>query len=389
MHLKKLEIKKENLNFIQQVVDIWKNSLRTKEWFPNKNHICNGLRCSIINIPFSVYKDHICFSFFLKQPCTKNHNINTFIITIYDLHICEETGNYHICGLDECNEDTIENKDGSLICPITGLETGGIRICSPLVYIVEKPVLTRYTILDKLRENPESDFLNDLDDPLRSVSLMAKTDTPQIEPYLAYARRIIYQLLFSMKKNNIDLKTITNAKKSAKKQIDKYVKKCKNSGKPIFVNIFSTIVENENRNVEVANYYISNRIEQWKYIISYSRRCVAFWVMIKQKTGISLNYKEFVIAAFYLMKTGIIVNEIKILNPDLFLEKYLLETKNLSIFNLTTPTNMKKQIINAINKKIIKEYINPLDFKIDLIDIYSVSLNIFKPLPKSIINLIS
>jgi hypothetical protein len=148
IHQREASSNKEILEIFEAVVDTWKSEIY-RNWIPisHADHFCSvavsgttaANYCILDNVIFTLYKtkdgkNHAC----IKDYCTGDALEDLFmhhrkVKTYNDIYVCTYSGKPHYCNdfcsiCNQCNSEiakiygkSIYNKDGTMVCPLTGI----------------------------------------------------------------------------------------------------------------------------------------------------------------------------------------------------------------------------------------------------------------------------
>ncbi len=284
---------------------------------------------------YSIGKDkvHLCTKWCNAHP--KWCNNKNLVTTINDIFINNKTKCFHVCS-ENCNGKKMYN-DGVSTCTISGL---------------------RYTStawVNSFRSNHEYH---------RTSNTTVRVEQEHLQTIAAHT---IERLLFSTKRKEWEIKRQFDTLKEIKKKWVKYQRKCEKKHKIVDALLMIHMAFDIKKRKLNRSYKIPDMETQKIIIEFYTTRVSIIWQKLKNLTNFSTlgkkttNNESFITAVLYIMRKGVTMNDVTIINKDLYLAAALPEANSIDTWsiNKTHFTTCKNMIYAALRDALTKHYISP------------------------------
>jgi hypothetical protein len=215
-------------------------------------------------------------------------------------------------------------------------------------------------------------------------------------PYIKYlmSATVCVAILFSRERYVIDMRSADNSLRLANREVYKHHRANKSADA---VTLF-VVQTHALRHRSVSHYLDLPADERKMFTLSYARRCVALWYLIRTRTkrGESdpnlFPIAEFVVAAMYIFANGIYLPpEVtrgageQLLDKDPILERCMPRYNIIDRlgYNRDAVTGVKKEIIQAIIGAVRDENVDPKSLRPSSVAPDNLDEEIFRPLRKS------
>lgn len=318
-----------------------------------KPHVCTKKCCSRqINVHIH---EHQC-AYHIRWSGNNQSwmNRSTFRRALQYVYVCESTGTVHHC-TENCQLEPIANDDHTLVCPISGVQWNNEAEVVRSWKLTSKCVPT--ILADKRDPNMYS---RGSDGAVQTQTLNIKTEECKRE-----VKKFLELFVTSHARKTQELEKYKQNYSSAIKMANKFIKHSKKKGflnactlqniittetyaKPIFLRVMRFYIEKLDALAEAISPLILN-----------------IWNLVVVPRQISFNF--FVPAVLFLLKRGIAVDSVVLVEKNHLLDKILPSANTLMDFNVNKSTftatkNTIRSSIRALLKKYslaeIKEMIN-------------------------------
>lgn len=363
-----------------RLTDMIRHKLPSAQWKPDHELECCCETCSISPLVVVHYSgiNHLCAELPGRRLCDDPTNQKTHSgQTKKDLKtyfLCETTGVVHQCGEGCRASKYITNHDNEYVCPISGLVLGvemkgewwqekgkqpDISSDEPepdkdMLEVLNPTYVTRksYDAQGNLKITKEHAYK----DVVVTHHLHYHT-TPYEKMYGHYLKRcktILWLLIYSAKRQQIERQKLNNSYTNMQKGLDKYIRSCEKGGNIKEYHFIRVLLrQNMKAKADIPVWLPPLRIME-ALLFHYSRIIVKFFWMILEKTPFGrtchtqLPFDYFVLATIKIMKTrGLIVRGITILPKDHYLAAQIPDSGSLVHFNIKVSFITKTQ--NHIN----------------------------------------
>lgn len=359
---------------------IRRNSPYGAQWNPEHEISCSCETCSISSLVVLHYVNtkHLCAEVHSHKLCEtpqdpKVHaGPNKRDAKTY--YLCETTGNVHQCG-ESCRASKyLTNHDNEYVCPISGLVLG---VEMKGEWWTEKDKQQDFSSDELEPDRDMQEALNpsyttkkvyDEKGGVKEVKEHIHKDvavthhlhyhsTPfekMFGYYLMRCKNILWLLIYSAKRQQIEKQKLSNSYTNMQKALDKYVRSCEKGGNLKEYHFIRILLrQNMKAKADIPVWVPPLRIME-SLLFHYSRIIVKFFWIILEKTPFGrtchtqLPFDYFVLATIKIMKTrGLIVRGVTILPKDYYLAAQIPDSGSLGHFNIKVSFITKTQ--NNIN----------------------------------------
>ena len=321
-------------------------------------HVCNLNRCKIVNLDIEIHKKDSTYgvrSRYLPAPpfsCTKD----TFVEKVYSIYLCEHSGKIHYCH-SNCDGERILNDHDCMVCCISGIQyqsesVRSWKITSRCVASVSVNKLDPYK------------YSRDKEGRVR----LSGVHNVKITQCILIAREIMHLLLFSPRRFANEGRKSNEVIERSKKIVNKYRRHCeRNKITKNYMHMITMYIANKQKRPNSLHIIQKTKREIDEIIKTYTARLIGYWKMILYKTELGQTmssmfpFKTFVPAALYLLKEGVQMNGVFIMEKSRFLESALPETNTLDAYNISKPafTQSRNKIQEAIRESVESKLTTP------------------------------
>ena len=284
---------------------------------------------------YSIGKDkvHLCTKWCNSHPTWCS--CKNLVTTINDIYINNKTKCFHICS-ENCNGKKIFN-DGVSTCTISGLRYNNTAW------------------VNSFRSNHEYH---------RTSNTTVRVEQEHLQ---TIASQTIERLLFSTKRKEWEIKRQYDTLREVKKKWVKYQRKCEKNNKTVDAIFMIHMALDIKKRKLNRSYKIPDKETQKIIVEFYTTRVSIIWQKLKTLTNFSnlgkktTNNESFITAVLYIMRKGVTMNDVTIINKDLYLSAALPEANALDTWciNKTHFTTCKNMIYAAFRDALTIHYISP------------------------------
>lgn len=335
----------------------------TKQFGP---HLCSMELCNLTHIVGGVWankngEEHLC----VRSLC-QNHptwaNRGTLQKQIRNIYMCQSTGNSHFCN-EQCSSTSVDHSDGGHVCRISGIRYNSIN--SDTWFNSHRVTATHQENKDPLKLVRNTDFKINHE----------STNTIRQQQHAYICKLQVSTILFSNERLFMEQRKYVEMKSEAEKIVQKYIKKCEKSNKPIvFMHIIQLYVSQMNRRHIFRNLLPDKNGEESTDAIidKYAKLTCRYWNLIIRKFPLGqvapalFPIKVFVISLLYIMKNGLSVAGVNVIPADSYLVSVLPEANTLDSYNINKPsfTACKNNILKAYREAVENYRINPKELRL-------------------------
>jgi len=336
------------------------------------NHTCHFNTCRIKNVPVEIHKKGE--KFYIRSPYTpklewfSNESLEK---KIYSIYVCLDTGKIHYCHI-ACDGERMTNRDNCQVCCISGLQYESESVRS--WQLASRCIQT--VVADKRDPNLYS---RDKNGRVKNSGIY-NLKTNQC---ILMCREYIQNLLYSVLRKNSERKKLFEAKKEAEKIVSKYKRHCdKNNITKNYIHMLTIYVNQIKKRPLYTQFILIDKDKQESYIQLYTKEIIVYWKTILSKTQLGretpalFNFKNFIPACLYIMKNGLMMQGMYVINKHPYLDNSLPEANTLDLYGINKPsfTQSKNNILRAIREMIenkqdsaeLKSYIESEIKKVDI-----------------------
>jgi hypothetical protein len=314
-------------------------------------HTCNVNTCTIVNINVHIYRgqdESYCVQTKYLPPVDISDK--KYVKDIFSLYICSRTGKIHNCS-DTCDGDKISNDDNCMVCTISGIQYQSESVRS-------WKIKSRCTVPVVANKQDPYMFSRNSDG---SVKLGVGAHNMTLAKCIQNCQKCIRSLLFSKRRLANEVSKQKDCLEKAQKLVNKYKRHCEKHKIPInYMHAVTILINAVKRRPGKASLLQKNDHEMNEIVDQYTRAVISYWRLIihKTKLGVEMrttfHFKPFVISCLYLLKNGVQMNGVYILDKSRFLESALPEANTLDAYDVNKPTftQTKNNILMAIRETI-------------------------------------
>ena len=266
---------------------------------------------------------------------------------IYNVYICEESRQIHICTAD-CQIPRIMNNEHCLVCPISGLQWNGETEHTRSWKNAAKCLPTLTTIKQDPNQYCRDQFGDILEGNLNLTVQSCKRTMS----------KILHLMIFSQIRQQSEYSKYLEGVCRANKQINKYNKHCQHHGIPKNISTMSTIYTNAVF-VEPILFRTMHQMNCTQLCTKYTQQVVAYWHCLLPNTA----FETFLPACLYLMRSGVHIDNIRVLSRCNELECILPEANTLDLYSINKPTftQTKNQILRVLRTNNAEEMLHKIE----------------------------
>tara|TARA_B100000674_G_scaffold238136_1_gene195685 strand:+ start:9630 stop:10229 length:600 start_codon:yes stop_codon:yes gene_type:complete len=186
------------------------------------------------------------------------------------------------------------------------------------------------------------------------------------------AKEFLQRLLFSNERMRSEKHKANENRKDAEKIVNKYKRYCDRNNQPkVYTHMLTMYLNRMNKKPMYTKLLLKDKDKKQEIIQGFTSQMIGYWKMILYRTNLGremaslFSFKSFVPACLYIMKAGIIMNGIYIIEKSRYLEAALPEANTLDTYNISKPsfTQTKNNILKAIRETIEARSATPSDLK--------------------------
>jgi hypothetical protein len=321
------------------------------------DHECSMECCNLQHIVGGLWKyqtqEHCCVRVLCQEHPTWA-NRGTLKKQIRNIYMCCTTGQAHVCN-EQCTKTTIDHSDGGHVCRISGIRYDSVK--SDTWFSDHRVTATHQENKDPLKLVRNTDFVLN--------TLSAYTIRQQQHHFVS--KQQVSAILFSNERLFMEQRKYVEMRYEAEKVVQKYVKTCeKNQHCLHFTHIVQLYINQMNRRHIFRNLLPENESVD-TIIDKYARLTCEFWTMLTQRfplgqtTPAIFPIKIFVISILYIMKSGLCVGGVTVIERDNYLTSVLPEANTLDAYHINKPafTACKNNILKAYREAVEKYKMTP------------------------------
>jgi hypothetical protein len=367
-------------------------------WDPE--HLCSCQECDICRITVQKYveHDHICVIVKGQRICEKSTDAKVHTGNVKkddkNYYLCESTGNVHQCG-DMCRSNKeLTTNDNEYVCQISGVVLG-VEMKGEWWTEKEKQEISgdsesteidqdawevsnpRYVI--KRTYDANGNIHENVEYATKNITVthhLHYHNHPFEKKYWYYLMRcknILWLILYSDKRQQIERQRLLANYQNMEKSIDKYLRNCeKNAVLKSFHDMRAIVRYHMKPRTDIPIWIPPLRIME-PLLFDYARIIVKFFWIILEKTDFGrishtqLPFDYFVLATINIMRTrGLVVNHCEILPQDDYLATHVPDPSLLHHFGIqlnfmTRTRNHINKAIGSIDPKLLRVFVTDMD----------------------------
>jgi len=325
---------------------------------PTKNHSCDFRTCDIENLSVEIHKVNgkfVILCKYIKPP--EGISKDTLYKTIYSIYLCRNTGKIHYCH-PQCDGGRITNNDNCNVCCVSGVQYESETVRSWQISSRCVPTV----IQDKRDPNM---FNRDSEGRV----IKKGVHNIKITQCIIIANEFLHRLLFSRTRMQCEEHKYREKKKHAEKVVNKYRRYCDRQNKPKnYIHILTIYIHALNQKQTFTSLICKTKKEQEKIVNQYTQQIITYWKMFLNKTltqNNTFSFKIFAPACLYIMRSGLMMGGVFIIEKSRYLESALPEANGLHLYNINKPslTQGQKHILKCIRETVENKILTPQQLK--------------------------
>jgi hypothetical protein len=296
------------------------------------DHVCT-VNCCIDN-PFAIIVKRNAVEKVLWE-WDKPNTGDVLVRRINNIYVCKSSKNVHLCTSDCPNK--IMNKEHCLICPISGIQWNNDTERTRSWKNTAKCLPTIITI----KSDPNK-FCRDVNGSVISGSQNLTMQACKLE-----VEKLLDLMLFSQIRKQSEFSKYIEGSSMGHKRINKYTKHCQYLNVPVNVSTMCTLYVNTV--FKQPNFFrIQKEIENDAVRTQYTNILVAYWKTLLRCTMFDL----FIPSCLYLMRSGVCVDGVYVIEQCSQLERVLPEASTLDLYGIQKAqfTHTKNLILKEIRQ---------------------------------------
>ena len=309
-----------------------------------KPHVCTG-ECSTQAMHVHIHKkdgvEHIRWSGNNKPWMNKSN----FVRALKYVFVCKKTGTVHHC-TEECCLEPVPNDDHTLACPVSGVQWNNETEVVRSWKLTSKCVPT--IISDKRDPNM---FSRTKDGRVLNKTLNIKDESCKREVH-----KTLVLLVCSHRRKCQELEKFHHGRQLGIKQVNRYIKHCKDNNKCIIACTMLNILITETYSKPIFLRIMSRFEPQIESITDHVYPIIVkLWNIVEMPRQIAFDI--FVPAMLYILQRGISVDGNVIIRKYELFDTILPDANTLDDFGITKSTfTQTKNTIRMCIRKLLKQY---------------------------------
>lgn len=314
------------------------------------NHVCHFNKCTIVNLKVEIHRQGDKYGINAKYLDTPSWvTPETIVDNIYSIYLCKETGSIHCCSAN-CDGEKMTNEDNCQVCCISGIQYQSESVRSWKISARCIPTVVA---------NKQDPYMFSRDTTGRVKS--SGVHNLKMTSACLIARNIITALLFSKRRMLNEMHKAQENKKDAEKVVNKYKRYCdRHSLTKNYMHMVTLYVSSINKRPLYTHLIIKTPEEKDEIIETYTKIIYGHYKMVLYKTILGkemssfFGFKAFVPACLYMIKSGLTMNGVCIMEKSRYLESALPEANTLDLYGISKPafTQTKNNILKAIRETV-------------------------------------
>lgn len=295
------------------------------------DHVCT-VHCAVDNPYASIVKrggvDKVLWEWDSTQPG------DVFVRGINNIYVCKASRQVHLCTVD-CPHK-IMNNEHCLICPISGIQWNNDTERTRSWKNTAKCLPTIATIKSDPNKN------------CRDVngSVIAGSQNLTMQACKLEVRNLLHMMLFSQIRKQSEFAKYLEGSSTGQKRVNKYAKHCQHSGVPI--NICTMYTLYVNTVFKQRNFFRTQHSIDHDILTQYTDMLVSYWKVFMAH----LPFLQFIPSCMYLMRSGVRVDGVYVIEQCPPLDNVLPEASTLDLYGIQKAqfTHIKNLILKEIRK---------------------------------------
>lgn len=335
-----------------------RNAIRSKV---ADTHVCHFNRCNIINLSIEIHKQGDKYG--IKTPYLKAPEwagSETVVDRVYSIYLCKNSGKIHYCHAN-CDGERMTNEDNCQVCCVSGIQyqseiTRSWKISARCVPTVSA--------------NKQDPYMFSRDKEGR-VKLTGAHNL-KLTQCVMIAKDTIHKLLFSKDRMRNEMHKCNENKKDAEKVVNKYKRYCdRNNLTKNYMHMITLYISSIKKRPLYTELIKKTEAQQLDIVNQNTRLLIGYWKTILLKTQLGqetpslFSFKTFVPSCLYIMKSGLAMNGVVIMDKSRYLECALPEANTLDLYGISKPsfTQTKNNILQAIRESVEMQMETPLSLQ--------------------------
>jgi|TARA_B110001452_G_scaffold266780_1_gene274574 hypothetical protein len=262
---------------------------------------------------------------------------DTFVQRVNNIYVCKSSRKVHLC-TSACPHK-IMNDEHCLICPISGMQWNNDTERTRSWKNTAKCLPTITTI----KSDPNK-FCRDINGSVISGSQNLTMQACKLE-----VDNLLKLMLFSQIRKQSEFSKYIDGRNTGHKRINKYAKHCQLLGKPVNISTMCTLYVNTV--FKQPNFFRTQQtIDTSSIYTQYTNILIAYWKVLL----INHSFKLFIPSCLYLMRSGVCVDGIYVIDQCVHLENILPEASTLDLYGIHKAqfTHTKNLILKEIRQHV-------------------------------------
>ena len=273
---------------------------------------------------------HLCSEYCSSHPPWAN--ASNLVGKILDVFVNEKSGRYHVCSGKHCGAKHV-CVEGLSTCTISGLQF------SEQVYV------------NSFRLNHEYH---------RTSSSVVRVETALLKDT---SKALIKKFLFSDIRKKAEQKKLFDLRREVHKMMVKEKRDADKAKKRLnVINLITKAYAHRKKKIN-REYNFPPEATQEIIFDFYSQKICAIVVKLKTLTNFKIDSinNSFVCAILYLMRKGLVINDVAVIATDYYLKSSLPECNSLDLYGVSKThfTNSKTHICSCFRDAILNNGVNP------------------------------
>ena len=315
-----------------------------------KDHVCHFHKCTIVNLKVEIHKKNDKYGIraqYMKSPDWIDNS--TLVERVYSIYICNNTGKIHFCH-QNCDGERINNEDNCKVCCISGIQYAADPVRSWKISSRCVPTVTA---------NKQDPYMYSRDTEGRVK--MSGVHNLKMTQCVIMAKEFIHRLLFSNERMRNEKHKANENRKDAEKTVNKYRRYCDRNRKPkVYTHMLTMYITRIKKKPMYTHLLLKDKQQKDTLVKKFTKEMIGYWKMVLYKTPLGrdtaslFSFKSFVPACLYIMKAGVNMHGVCIIDKSRYPESALPEANTLDTYHISKPsfTQTKNNILKAIRESV-------------------------------------
>ena len=336
-----------------------RNAIRSKLV---KDHVCHFNKCKIVNLNVEIHRsqggNYGIKAQYLRPP--KWVNTSTLVDQVYSIYLCKDTGSIHYCH-SNCEGERMTNEDNCQVCCVSGIQYQSESVRSWKISARCVPTVIA---------NKQDPYMYSRDNEGR-VKLTGSHNLKMTQCVMI-AKATIEKLLFSKNRMRNEMHKSNENRKDAEKTVNKYKRYCdRNNITKNYIHMVTLYISAIQKRPLYIELIKKTDAQKKEIVDKNTQLLIGYWKMILLKTQLGMempslfSFKTFVPSCLYIMKSGLAMNGVVIMEKSRYLESALPEANTLDMYGISKPsfTQTKNNILKAIRESVEFQLETPASLK--------------------------